>query len=88
MRIASFVRIAQTLLIAVAFAGGASCGDSTLDKIESAKDKVCACKDKKCAIKVMKENDGLRDKVKDMTNEDKLKAMKFVEQAKACASKL
>jgi len=66
----------------------ASCGDSTLDKIESAKDEVCACKDRACARAVAKENKDLREKAKDMINEDKLKAMKFSDQAKACLRKL
>ncbi len=64
------------------------CGTSTLDEIEAAKDKVCACKDKACARAVAKESRHLKDKAKDMINEDKLKAMKFAEQARACTQKL
>jgi len=79
---------AKTLLIGLTFTLAAACGSSTLDEVEAAKDKVCACKDKACASKVKKETKGLRDKIKDMTNEDKLKAMKFGEQAAACYQKL
>jgi|TARA_R110000868_G_scaffold116234_1_gene309710 hypothetical protein len=83
--------IAKTLLIGLTFTlatVAAACGSSTLDDVEAAKDKVCACKDKACAKKVKKETKGLRDKIKEMTNEDKLKAMKFGEQAAACYAKL
>ncbi len=80
--------IAKTFFIGFSFTLVAACGNSTLDEVEAAKDKVCACKDKACAIKVKKETKGLRDKIKDMTNEDKLKAMKFGEQAAACYQKL
>lgn len=64
------------------------CGTSALDEIESAKDKLCACKEKKCVRSVKKESMKLKDKVKELTNEDKLKAMKFAEQAAACAKKI
>ena len=73
------------ILFGVVLAG---CGDSTLDKIEAAKDKVCACKDKACARAVAKESKNLKAEAKEMMNEDKLKAMKFAEQAKACVKKL
>lgn len=76
-----------TLGILVGFTLSA-CGDSTLDQIEEAKDKVCACKDRACARAVAKESKHLKDKAKEMINEDKLKAMKFADQAKACVSKL
>ncbi len=83
-----FMSIAKTLFIGFAFTLAAACGSSTLDDVEAAKDKVCGCKDKACALKVKKETKGLRDKIKEMTNEDKLKAMKFGEQAAACYAKL
>lgn len=78
---------AFTLGIVVGFAVSA-CGDSTLDQIEAAKDNLCACKDRACARAVAKESKHLREKAKDMINEDKLKAMKFADQAKSCLSKL
>ncbi len=80
--------IAKTLLIGLSFTLIAACGTSTLDEIEAAKDKLCACKDKACAIKVKNDHKHLREKAKDMTNEDKLKAMKFGKQAEACFRKL
>ncbi|MCP4444065.1 MAG: hypothetical protein GY811_01805 [Myxococcales bacterium] len=78
----------KTLFLGLALTAIAGCGNSTLDDVEDAKDKICACKDSACAVKVKKESKGLRAKVKELTNEDKLKAMKFGKQAAACMAKL
>ncbi len=83
-----FTKAVKTVFLGFAFTCVAACGNSTLDELEAAKDEICACKDKACGRKVMKEKKGLREKAKKMTNEDKLKGMKFADQAKACMAKL